>query len=1148
MQKEMQLLDQHLFEDRREITTACVLIHGHPGAGKSHLVRQYIFENRQKFPGGVFWVNAHLIEEVENDFWQISQKVIAKVSPEMMLGSQGPPGYRRYADTVRKWFESRQEWLMVFDGIAIEKEKDLEKLYRFIPDSPNSNIIYISRSRRFEAMDRLLNPVAVKVRPLDESEGRDLLFKELHVERPRAAQLKSATDLVNKIGGLPLAINAIAKRIADTHVPIEKYSMKSYSMDPILGATYRLVVDDLRKNRHKEALNLISIICFFGPHIPVEMIHLGLKALKMAGIEVTSGENGEEPDLNITFGILMRHALIERNEPDDTTSLSGSRDSLVEPEPIDMLKMHTVIQKFCSDSLNASKRLPIWLNHACQLLICSYHEADARIRGRPEPPRLSDYRQYSIHGEQLRQHTLSYESKRQPLEHLRVQLDGTLDNIREKIRSMEPRSSQESVVQQEFQCSIFDRTNTSSSSSNSQTDDASPTNSSHRLYAEANELTDPTFRRTSDSSTRTKVSDRSSQTSAHARIDTCPRSSTAEEAKLRTSQPMQKNPSDTPTLRPSETKPITYGVARQVGFSTPSTTLNTEAAMGSMFRVPSEENPTTSRPSPSALSSLTSFQRPKQQAAKLYESFGPKLFSYGRGQGSQEIAHRGWQSAADEIIETQIPPRISSAPDQSGHQPPFASLAYARGRTGPTYAQHLRSDGQSPSRSEFVRAKSPLAAPMMPPFRDAQRSEALVCNPGYSTTGDTNSKLPLPSQTLVSTSSQGDTSKSLALRSNTMPSTSEQNDVGAPLMEYPLLQSSALSENVGDTLIVYRSSSLTNQPIAFHLAPSTSVTNLQQLPSQQAYQRQSFSIGPAVQDSLFPTSFQSPQVGPIRASESSRLRWLDGSSAQISPQFASNNSSPTMPPHMFSSIHSDVGPAIHTDKEPRARPNLTAIVKNNARETTASHQSRQPQVQSAPLVYSHFSTSNSVVAPSPLSTGAISLSRPTSSGSKTPSGCITDGQGLGIGEFPGQISIPSFAIVPPSDPRRRLRAREGRLTERDVNILVRLPSEENHPLAPKREHFAGVAESGPAPLAPKGPDGQTIISSDDLRAWKPAKRNVGMRSSAPYPEISRFPAGGQSVSVNTLLDMEPEHRRRRSAPESPGWSTVRDSDGWLGQG
>ena len=284
MQKELNLLDQYLFDHRREFGTTCVLVHGHPGAGKSHLTRQYMYENRQKFAGGIFWISAHLIGEVENDFWQIAQKVIARVSPEMMLAIQDPG--RHYADTVREWFENRQEWLIVFDGVAIEKEEDLEKLCRFIPQSANSNIIYISRSSRFEAMDRLLNPMAIKVRPLRESEGRELLFKELHIDRPRPAQIRSATDLVNKIGGLPLAINAIAKRIADTHVPIEKYSMKSYSTDPILGGTYRVVMDDLRKNRHTEALNLISIICFFGPHIPVEMIHLGLKALKTAKLEV----------------------------------------------------------------------------------------------------------------------------------------------------------------------------------------------------------------------------------------------------------------------------------------------------------------------------------------------------------------------------------------------------------------------------------------------------------------------------------------------------------------------------------------------------------------------------------------------------------------------------------------------------------------------------------------------------------------------------------------------------------------------------------------------------------------------------------------------------------------------------------------------
>lgn len=61
--RELQDLDRRLFDKRRHDGTACVLLHGQPGGGKSHLARQYVNKNRKKFAGGVFWIVSHLRDE-----------------------------------------------------------------------------------------------------------------------------------------------------------------------------------------------------------------------------------------------------------------------------------------------------------------------------------------------------------------------------------------------------------------------------------------------------------------------------------------------------------------------------------------------------------------------------------------------------------------------------------------------------------------------------------------------------------------------------------------------------------------------------------------------------------------------------------------------------------------------------------------------------------------------------------------------------------------------------------------------------------------------------------------------------------------------------------------------------------------------------
>lgn len=450
---------------RRSEGTACVLLHGQAGVGKSHLARQYVNKHREKFfTGGIFWIDSKIKEEREKVFWDIHQKVVARDSPELCTNSDKP-----FRESVKAWFEARHDWLIVFDGVVIDKDVNVTELAGFVPDSKNSSIIYISLSKSLESRRRLRQPFPIRVGPLTEEHARNLLLKQLEHGRkrkPNEAEKKAATELVRKMGCLPLAIDAISHRIAETSEPLTKFNIKSYSADPKLKGTYETILKDLQLSHpHLEAWNLINILCFFGQHIPVEMVHLGLRGLP-AEVKIKSSEvDGEEPNLNTTFSTLMNNALIERNPPEDKHSTTSSQDSLV--DPIDMLKLHSVVQKFCCDSLDASKLLPKWLIHAVELFAYSYHKADEKIKQKPEPGRISDYRDYLVHGQHLLGHTRFYERRSQNLEAVRMQLSLVLDLIIQEIRSREPSSSQESVNRGTFQISIFDRTNSSSDSTTS---------------------------------------------------------------------------------------------------------------------------------------------------------------------------------------------------------------------------------------------------------------------------------------------------------------------------------------------------------------------------------------------------------------------------------------------------------------------------------------------------------------------------------------------------------------------------------------------------------------------------------------------------------------------------------------------------------
>lgn len=462
----MKELHQRLHDrKRRNEGTACVLLHGQAGVGKSHLARQYVNRHREKFfTGGIFWISSKIKEEREKVFWDIHQKIVALDSPGLCINSAKP-----FRESVKDWFEARHDWLIVFDGVVVDKDADVTELAGFVPDSKNSSIIYISLSKSLESKRRLRQPFPIRVAPLAEEHARNLLLKQLEHERkrkPTEAEKKAAMELVRKMGCLPLAIDAISHRIAETSEPLTRFNIKSYSADPKLKGTYETILKDLQLSHPDlEAWNLINILCFFGQNIPVEMVHLGLRGLP-AEVKIKSSEvDGEEPNLNTTFSTLMKYALIERNPPEDKNSAASSHDSLV--DPIDMLKLHSVVQKFCCDSLDASKLLPKWLTHAVELFAYSYYKADEKIKQKPEPGRISDYHDYLVQGQHLLNHIRFYERRSQNLEAVSMQLSPVLDLIIGEIRSRESSSSQESGNRGTFQISIFDRTNSSSDSTTS---------------------------------------------------------------------------------------------------------------------------------------------------------------------------------------------------------------------------------------------------------------------------------------------------------------------------------------------------------------------------------------------------------------------------------------------------------------------------------------------------------------------------------------------------------------------------------------------------------------------------------------------------------------------------------------------------------
>ncbi|CRK16433.1 hypothetical protein BN1708_011771 [Verticillium longisporum] len=398
------LLDEH----RRSLGTSAVVVQGMSGIGKSALGKQYIFNHKSHYPGGIYWIRASTLQEMEDDFWHIAKNdaIRQMIDHRSELDLRDP---KKMVDVVRSWFNKLEGWLIIFDGIRFD---DPTAISHFVPDNKNTSIVFTSTERPVAGSHLLNNPTILELGLLSVSESQELLLGELGKHKPyKPEDLDMAAKLVKLMDCLPLMIHSAAQQMKATREPLSKY-LKSWKAKPHIGdaalPAFQSIRDDLQDRGETAALNLINILSFFGQLIPVEMLALGLKALDTRTSVKTKGS------LNKTFATLIAFALIERSETAEIPSLSSKtsdNSGETQTEPLDTLWTHSVTQVFFANILADDKQF--WLERAIAVFCRSFDEADARMKSakpeskNPNKPGLGmpdDYRRYSAHGKRLLEH------------------------------------------------------------------------------------------------------------------------------------------------------------------------------------------------------------------------------------------------------------------------------------------------------------------------------------------------------------------------------------------------------------------------------------------------------------------------------------------------------------------------------------------------------------------------------------------------------------------------------------------------------------------------------------------------------------------------------------------------------------------------
>ncbi|KAK9849280.1 hypothetical protein MYU51_014507 [Penicillium brevicompactum] len=503
MQKELDILHNRLYKAKaRAKRTMAILISGVPGSGKTHLARQYVFTQRDCYPGGIFWIDSKSREASSKCFWEIAQA--AHLIEKIQITDANYNPANTYVNEVRNWLQNRQDWLLVFDGITFTDEDEINLFRNFLPWNKNCSIIYTSVDTTLRKKQRLYEPYCLMIPRLQVDDACKLLFKDLGITRPTPEQVLKATRIVEYYECLPLAIHAIGHRLNATGKPIEKYHVKSQVTDKKLAEPFLSIMNDLFRSKEEQALRLINLLSFLGHQVPVGLLDLGRSVMTEQGMEIqTSARKGDVPDLDTTLGTLIHYGLIERtsdadvfqqrssmhSSDSDAKMLPDLSESLTESSQeeffsnyrqgsaVDVIKIHSVVQGFCRDELRIQDEelkgvlrkgedgyFDMWLMTATKFLIKSYEVAVDRMDAYPDCGLIRDYREYETHASRLAEQypkkaSMSFHSPR--LWKTRALLQQLLKKISKRIQDMSPSSSQHLTRHQK---SVFDRSSSSSSS------------------------------------------------------------------------------------------------------------------------------------------------------------------------------------------------------------------------------------------------------------------------------------------------------------------------------------------------------------------------------------------------------------------------------------------------------------------------------------------------------------------------------------------------------------------------------------------------------------------------------------------------------------------------------------------------------------
>ncbi|HLX40131.1 MAG TPA: NB-ARC domain-containing protein, partial [Ktedonobacteraceae bacterium] len=187
------------------------------GVGKTQVALEYAYRYGHEYHT-VIWMRASSRETLTSDY--------AAITELLNLPEQHEQDQRQMIRAVKAWLAAMTRWLLIFDNV-----EDLDLLDDFLPSPVRGHILLTTRMQITGTMAETL-----EIETMDLEEGSYFLLRRAKLLALNAslddiaeAERNQARAIVERVGGLPLALDQAGAYIEETGCTLANYSERYHA-------------------------------------------------------------------------------------------------------------------------------------------------------------------------------------------------------------------------------------------------------------------------------------------------------------------------------------------------------------------------------------------------------------------------------------------------------------------------------------------------------------------------------------------------------------------------------------------------------------------------------------------------------------------------------------------------------------------------------------------------------------------------------------------------------------------------------------------------------------------------------------------------------------------------------------------------------